>query len=119
MQIGNQMDTDLVRTQQNNARADVFSAIADPTRRAILDRLRKGPMRVKDLAAGFAQSRPAISKHLKLLSDARLVAAEQSGRERVYRLEPASLSEVAFWLDAYRTHWQISLDNLKRLMEGR
>jgi DNA-binding transcriptional ArsR family regulator len=99
------------------AKADVFHAIADPTRRTILDRLRQGPVRVKDLAAGFEQSRPAISKHLKLLCDAELVIAEPAGRERVYRLQGAPLQQVAAWIDAYRTHWQVSLDNLKELME--
>ena len=99
------------------AKADVFHAIADPTRRAILDRLRQGPARVKDLAAGFQQSRPAISKHLKLLSEAELVIAEPAGRERVYRLQGAPLQQVEGWIDTYRTHWQVSLDNLKELME--
>jgi DNA-binding transcriptional ArsR family regulator len=102
---------------QISAKADVFHAIADPTRRAILDRLRQGPARVKDLAAGFQQSRPAISKHLKLLSEAELVIAEPAGRERVYRLQGAPMQQVAGWIDAYRTHWQVSLDSLKELME--
>jgi DNA-binding transcriptional ArsR family regulator len=99
------------------AKADVYHAIADPTRRAILDRLRQGPARVKDLAAGFQQSRPAISKHLKRLSDAELVVAEPAGRERVYRLQGTPLQQVSGWLAPYRTHWQVSLDNLKDMME--
>ena len=73
--------------------------------------------RVKDLAAGFQQSRPAISKHLKLLSDAELVVAEPAGRERVYRLQGTPLQQVSGWLAPYRTHWQVSLDNLKDMME--
>ena len=99
------------------AKADVFHAIADPTRRAILDHLRQGPVRVKDLAAGFEQSRPAISKHLKLLSDVDLVVAESAGRERVYRLRAEPLQQVMGWIESYRMHWQVSLDNLKELME--
>ncbi|WP_206997656.1 ArsR/SmtB family transcription factor [Trinickia mobilis] len=69
------------------------------------------------LAAGFEQIRPAISKHLKLLCDAELVIAEPAGRERVYCLQGAPLQQVAGWIDAYRTHWQVSLDNLEELME--
>jgi DNA-binding transcriptional ArsR family regulator len=99
------------------AHADVFRAIADPTRRAILDRLRAGTAPVNALAADFAQSRPAISKHLKVLKDARLVHEERVGRERRYRLDPMPLQQVAGWAEGYRSFWQSSLDNLKRLLE--
>lgn len=75
----------------SSPRPDVFRAIADPTRRAILDRLRAGPTPVNALAAEFDQSRPAISKHLRVLREARLVTEERSGRERLYELQPAAL----------------------------
>lgn len=96
---------------------DVFRAIADPTRRAILDRLRAGPLPVNTLAADFDSSRPAISKHLRVLREARVVAEERAGRERVYRLQPVALSEVAGWIDGYRTLWQANLNSLKRFLE--
>src|SRR5262245_30638588 len=99
------------------AHADVFRAIADPTRRALLDRLRAGPTPVNALADDFAQSRPAISRHLRVLRQARLVTEERVGRERVYRLEPAPLGQVAGWIEGYRSFWQTNLDNLKRYLE--
>ncbi|HEY6353423.1 MAG TPA: metalloregulator ArsR/SmtB family transcription factor, partial [Burkholderiaceae bacterium] len=70
--------------QERPARYDVFRAIADPTRRSILDRLRAGPARAGALAADFHTSRPAISKHLRVLRQARLVVDSRIGRERVY-----------------------------------
>src|ERR1700761_579109 len=99
------------------ADADVFRAIADPTRRAILDRLRAGPAPVNALASEFEQSRPAISKHLKVLRDARLVEEHRAGRERLYELRPVPLQQVAGWIEGYRSFWQVSLTNLKRLLE--
>jgi DNA-binding transcriptional ArsR family regulator len=101
------------------AHADVFRAIADPTRRAILDRLRTGPAPVNELASDFAQSRPAISKHLRVLREASLVARERVGRERLYRIEPTPLRGVARWMEAYRSFWEVSLDSLKRHLEKR
>src|SRR5688572_12414293 len=95
------------------ATEDVFRAIADPTRRAILDRLRAGPAPVNDLAAAFDQSRPAISKHLRVLREASLVSEQRSGRERVYRLQPAPLQTVVGWVEGYRSFWQHSLNDLK------
>jgi DNA-binding transcriptional ArsR family regulator len=96
---------------------DVFRAIADPTRRAILDRLRAGPTPVNALAADFRQSRPAISKHLRVLRRASLVSERRVGRERVYQLQPRSLQQVAGWVEGYRAFWLGSLDNLKRYLE--
>lgn len=100
-----------------SASSDIFRAIADPTRRAILDRLRAGPAPVNILAAEFSQSRPAISKHLRVLRIAQLLSEERFGRERVYRLRPARLQEVAGWIDGYATFWRTSLNNLKRHLE--
>ncbi len=99
------------------AHEDVFRAIADPTRRAILDRLRAGPANAGSLAADFKQSRPAISKHLKVLRESRLVSEERLGRERVYSLEPVPLQTVAGWIEGYRSFWQSSLTRLKRYLE--
>jgi DNA-binding transcriptional ArsR family regulator len=99
------------------ADADIYRAIADPTRRAILDRLRGGPAPVNALADDFAQSRPTISKHLRVLRQARLVSERRSGRERLYRLQPAPLQKVQAWIEGYRGFWQTSLSTLKRLLE--
>jgi DNA-binding transcriptional ArsR family regulator len=99
------------------ASADVFRAISDPTRRAILDRLRKGPAAVNTLAADYSQTRPAISKHLRVLREARLVTEERVGRERLYRIRPAPLRGVVSWIDGYRAMWQANLNNLKRYLE--
>jgi DNA-binding transcriptional ArsR family regulator len=97
--------------------ADVFRAIADPTRRALLDRLRAGPAAVNALAADFEQTRPAISKHLRILKDANLVAEHRAGRERLYVLKPVPLQRVAGWVEGYRMLWQRNLGNLKRYLE--
>jgi DNA-binding transcriptional ArsR family regulator len=102
---------------RKKAHADVFRAIADPTRRAILDRLRAGPAAVNSLAADFDQSRPAISKHLRVLREARLVSEEKLGRERFYKLEPVPLQTVSGWIEGYRAFWQNNLDRLKRYLE--
>jgi DNA-binding transcriptional ArsR family regulator len=94
---------------------DVFSAIADPTRRRILELLGERPEAVGDLAARFAVSRPAISKHLRVLSEAGLVRAEPEGRRNIYALEPAPFAAVREWLDGF---WNERLLLLKRLSEG-
>jgi DNA-binding transcriptional ArsR family regulator len=99
------------------ANSDVYRAIADPTRRAILDRLRKGPAPVNRLAADFSQSRPAISRHLRILREARVILEERAGRERVYRIEPNSLKPVAAWIEGYRAFWQANLEGLKQYLE--
>lgn len=101
------------------ARSDAFHAIADPTRRAILDRLRAGPANAGALAADFHHSRPAISKHLRVLREARLVTGSAVGRERVYSINPVPLQAVAGWLEGYRSFWQSGLARLKRNLEGK
>jgi DNA-binding transcriptional ArsR family regulator len=97
--------------------ADVFRAVADPTRRAILDRLRAGPAPVNALSADFDQSRPAISKHLRVLREAHLVTEQRAGRERLYQLQPQALQSVAGWVEGYRSFWQRNLTSLKRYLE--
>ena len=82
---------------------DAFEAIADPVRRTLLDRLAGGPARVVDLAEEHPISRPAISRHLRLLTEAGLVAAEDRGRERHYRLVPAGLGPVRSWVEGLPT----------------
>lgn len=102
------------------ASTDPFYAVADPTRRAILDRLRDGNAPVAALAAGFAMSRPAVSKHLRILRDARLVRERPSGddgRQRVYELTPGPLREVVQWAATYEAFWPAHLAGLKRHVE--
>ena len=95
---------------------DPFQAVADPTRRAILDRLRRGDAPVTELASGFAMSRPAVSKHLRVLREARLVRERRGadGRQRVYQLTPEPLRDVAQWAMAYEAFWPANLASLKR-----
>jgi DNA-binding transcriptional ArsR family regulator len=100
------------------AHIDVYHAMADSTRRAILDRLRRGAAPATELAAGFRMSRPAVSKHLGVLRRARLVRERRDGRRRNYQITPAPLEAVAQWIDSYRTFWQLNLLSLKRLVEG-
>lgn len=95
----------------------VFSALADPTRRAVLDLLRRGSLPAGRIAEAFPVSRPAVSKHLRLLRRARLVEESRHGRNRVYRLNPGPLRVVDTWLDGYRSFWQASLANLKSYVE--
>ena len=97
--------------------SDVFLAVADPTRRSILDRLRRGDAHVNELASGFRVSRPAISRHLRVLRKARLVRERREGRQRIYQLEADRLEQVALWTEEYREFWQQSLTNLKRRLE--
>jgi DNA-binding transcriptional ArsR family regulator len=100
------------------AHADVFRAIADPTRRALLDRLRGGGLPVGVLAADFRSSRPAISKHLRVLRQARLVREHREGRLRRYELTPAPLAVAHRWIDGYRAFWALNLQSLKKHLEG-
>jgi DNA-binding transcriptional ArsR family regulator len=99
------------------ANSDVYHAIADPTRRAILDKLRIAPAAVNAILADFPQSRPAISRHLRVLREARIVVEQRVGRERIYRIQPEKLHQVANWIEGYRSFWQSSLENLKNHLE--
>src|SRR5687767_7306388 len=89
-----------------------FAALADPTRRAILARLTTGEASVTELAEPFDMSMPAISKHLKVLEGAGLIARGREAQWRPCRLEPAPLKEIAEWVDEYRRHWEESFDRL-------
>jgi DNA-binding transcriptional ArsR family regulator len=89
-----------------------FSALADPTRRAILARLALGETTVKELAAPFNISLPAISKHLKVLERAGLIARGHEAQWRPCRLEAGPLKDVAEWAERYRAFWEGSLDRL-------
>jgi DNA-binding transcriptional ArsR family regulator len=90
-----------------------FSALADPTRRAILARLVLGETSVTELAEPFAMSLPAISKHLKVLERAGLIARGRAAQWRPCRIEAAALKEVDDWLEEYRRLWEARLDRLE------
>ena len=96
---------------------DVFQALADPTRRAILGLLRQGSQPVGSIASDFPISRPAISRHLRILREAELVSEIKVGRNRLYELNAAPLKSVDDWLAHYRYMWQHQLRNLKRFVE--
>ncbi len=89
-----------------------FAALADPTRRAILARLADGGATVKELTAPFAMSGPAISKHLRVLERAGLIARGREAQWRPCRLEAAPIKEVAEWAEKYRRFWDTSFDRL-------
>jgi DNA-binding transcriptional ArsR family regulator len=91
-----------------------FSALADDTRCRLVDLLRERPQPVHELATAFAISRPAVSRHLKLLKDAGLVTEERHGRENVYSLNRRKLKALSAWLELY---WAGRLDSLKQLAE--
>lgn len=95
-----------------------FSALSDPTRRAVLDLLRRGSLPAGEIARAFTVSRPAVSKHLRLLRRARLVKEHREGRRRVYQLNPGPLKGVEDWLSEYRGFWRASLANLKAFVEA-
>jgi DNA-binding transcriptional ArsR family regulator len=94
-----------------------FAALADPTRRAILARLARGQASVKQLAQPFEMSLPAVSKHLKVLERAGLIARGREAQWRPARLEGDRLKEVADWVEHYRRFWTESLDRLERYLQ--
>jgi DNA-binding transcriptional ArsR family regulator len=94
-----------------------FHALADPTRRAVLDLLRLGAQPAGRIAEAFPISRPAISKHLRQMRKAHLVTESRTGRHRVYRLNAEPLRAVDTWLAGYRQFWTMSLSNLKSFVE--
>jgi DNA-binding transcriptional ArsR family regulator len=91
----------------------VLAAAADPTRRAILDRLARGPARVTEVAAPFAMSLAAVSKHVKVLEGAGLLRRSQHGREHLLSLNAAPLREVVRWASRYERYWSERLDRLE------
>jgi DNA-binding transcriptional ArsR family regulator len=94
-----------------------YSALAEPSRRQILDLLRDGERSVGELVAQLHLSQPGVSKHLKVLRDAGLVAVRPDGKRRWYGLRAQPLAEVADWLEPYRRHWSARLDALERHLE--
>jgi DNA-binding transcriptional ArsR family regulator len=94
-----------------------FSALADPTRRRILESLSRQQKRVTDLAEPFAMSLPAVSKHLRVLEDAGLLKRRRFGREHHLEVEPAPMRDAQRWIEHYRKFWEGSLDSLANYLE--
>lgn len=90
----------------------IFSALADPTRRAILQNLARGPQTVGDIAQPFDMSGPAVCKHLKVLEKAGLIKTDRRAQWRPRSLDAARLREVHAWVDSYRQYWEESFDKL-------
>jgi DNA-binding transcriptional ArsR family regulator len=93
-------------------RRDVFQAIADPTRREIIALVAQKPLRLNAIAENFSISRPAVSQHIKILSECGLVIVRQQGRERYCEASLDSLREVSAWLEQYKVFWNSKLDAL-------
>jgi DNA-binding transcriptional ArsR family regulator len=93
--------------------SQTFAALADPTRRAMLARLSQGPATVKELAAPFAISLPAVSKHLKVLEHAGLIERGREAQWRPAQLQAGPLKDAAQWLEGYRQHWEDNFDRLE------
>jgi len=103
---------------KSRIREATFQALADPTRRAVLDLLRRGSQPAGQIAQAFPVSRPAISKHLRLLRRAHLVREHRQGRNRIYHLNPEPLRAVDSWIEQYRQFWTANLASLKSFVEA-
>jgi DNA-binding transcriptional ArsR family regulator len=99
------------------ARRDVYQAIADPTRRAIISMIAREPHNVNSIAEQFDTTRQAISLHIKILTDCGLIVIKQQGRDRICEARLDQLSEVSVWVDQYRKHWERKLDALETYLE--
>lgn len=106
----------MVTRRRSMARRDVFQAIADPNRRAIINILATQKLTMGEVADNFDISRPAISKHMKILAECGLVEYEKSGRERFCKINPEPLREVSEWVEKYSKFWSGRLDALENLL---
>ncbi len=98
-------------------RRDTFQAIADPTRRQIIHILAHGPLNLNAVAGNFRISRPAISRHIKILAECGLIEVRKQGRERFCEANLQSLAEVADWVETYRAFWTRRLDALETFLD--
>lgn len=103
--------------QSSDPLSSAFGALADPTRRAILERLSDGETSVGELAAPFDISPPAVSRHLKVLEEAGLIARRVEKQRRMIRIDPSRLREVSDWVNRYREFWEGQLDSLGAYLE--
>ena len=107
----------MAATSRHRHLDDTFAALADPTRRAILARLARGEAPVGELAKPFAISLPAVSRHLRVLEEAKLIERRVDAQWRVCRLRPQPLRAAADWFDDYRRFWEESFDRLAEVLE--
>ena len=98
--------------------SEIFRALADPTRRAVFERLAGREMSVSELKAGFPVSQPAISQHLAVLRGAGLVSERREGRYAYYRVDSAGLAPLVDWVDRYRAFWPERIEKLKDVLKG-
>ena len=98
-------------------RRDVFQAIADPTRREILDLVARQSLNLNAVAENFAISRPAISKHIKILTECGLIVIKQEGRDRYCEAKFDQLNEVSAWVEQYRQFWENKFDSLELYLD--
>ncbi|HLF42602.1 MAG TPA: metalloregulator ArsR/SmtB family transcription factor [Acidimicrobiia bacterium] len=96
-----------------------FSALADPTRREILDRLGRGPASISELAKPFGMSLTGLKKHVQILEEASLVTTEKIGRTRECRLGPEQLEDAVSWIEMYRRYWERRLDGIEAYLEAK
>ena len=97
-------------------RRDVFQAIADPTRREIINMIAHHTLNLNAVAEKFHQSRPAISKHIKILTECGLITIEQQGRERHCSIQPKKLEEVTAWVNSFKKIWDSRFDQLDKVL---
>jgi DNA-binding transcriptional ArsR family regulator len=95
----------------------VFSALADPTRRRIVERLARGPLTVGEIASGFSISQPAISRHVRVLEESGLLERQVLGRVHRCTLAPKVMGSASAWIDKQRAFWNVTLDRLDDLLE--
>lgn len=98
------------------SRRDVFQAISDPTRRAIINMISQQPLNLNAVAGKFDVSRPAISRHIKILTECGLIVIRQQGRERYCEAKLQKLNEVSDWVEQYRKFWNMKLDALEQYL---
>ena len=97
--------------------AEIFRALADPTRRAVFERLAGGEMSVSELRTGMTVSQPAVSQHLAVLRGAGLVVERRAGRNAFYRADPQGLAPLLSWIERYRTFWPERIERLKTVLK--
>jgi DNA-binding transcriptional ArsR family regulator len=99
---------------------DVFGAIADPTRRSILDLLARRPLNAGGIAVAFPKlTQPGVSRHLRALREARLVDVQVNAQQRIYSIRPEGLAELYEWVAKYQAMWPETLDSLERYLDAR
>ncbi|WP_057937483.1 ArsR/SmtB family transcription factor [Algoriphagus resistens] len=101
-----------------NLRRDVFQAIAEPTRRAILLLLASQSLTAGAIASNFDTARPTVSKHLQILNECELIRQEQQGREVIYHLNPIKMKEIADFLEPFRMMWEERFNRLENIMKN-